>query len=74
MSLAGLGRAVHVSGDLVSKIEKAALWPSVDLIQRCDETLDTCGILARLYRLAEQEHRKPTRPRLSAHPLHRLWS
>ncbi|GAA0708156.1 helix-turn-helix transcriptional regulator [Dactylosporangium roseum] len=35
-SLAQLGRAVHVSGDLLGKVEKAQRRPAEELIKRCD--------------------------------------
>ena len=40
MSLATLGRAVHVTGSLLGKVEKADRWPGADLIRRCDKALD----------------------------------
>jgi transcriptional regulator with XRE-family HTH domain len=51
-SLARLGRMVHVSGDLLGKVEKAQRWPSEDLIRRCDSALGAAGTLTRLLELA----------------------
>ncbi|MGI5180173.1 helix-turn-helix domain-containing protein [Dactylosporangium sp. CA-152071] len=51
-SLARLGSAVHVSGDLLGKIEKAQRRPTPDLIERCDHALSAAGTLVRLYELA----------------------
>ncbi|MER7004120.1 helix-turn-helix transcriptional regulator [Dactylosporangium sp. NPDC000555] len=51
-SLARLGSAVHISGALLGKVEKAQRWPSKDLVERCDETLNAAGTLTRLYGLA----------------------
>ncbi|MFD3743063.1 multiprotein-bridging factor 1 family protein [Nocardia sp. NPDC058633] len=47
-SLAALGVSVHVSGDLLGKIEKAERTPSDDLVRRLDEILDAQGNLIRL--------------------------
>jgi hypothetical protein len=62
MSLATLGRAVHVTGSLLGKVEKADRWPGTDLIRRCDVALDSAGVLYRLYELAEHERRGLTSP------------
>lgn len=67
MSLTALGRAVHVSGDLIGKVEKAQRWPARDLVRRCDVALDSLGALSRLYRLAEVEHRGTRRPVRDGH-------
>ena len=53
-SLAQLGRIVHVSGDLLGKIEKAQRRPAEELIERCDDVLDAAGILCRLHKLTRQ--------------------
>jgi transcriptional regulator with XRE-family HTH domain len=45
LSLASLGTTVHVSGDLLGKIEKAQRWPTEDLLRRCDEALQADGAL-----------------------------
>lgn len=50
-SLARLGGEVHVSGDLLGKIEKAQRGPADDLIARCDDVLDAGGALRRLHGL-----------------------
>ena len=47
MSLAGLGELVHVSGDLLGKIEKAVRRPQPDLVARLDAVLDADGLLIR---------------------------
>ena len=52
LSLAQLGRKVHISGDLLGKVEKAQRWPSEDLIRRCDSALGAAGTLTRLLELA----------------------
>jgi transcriptional regulator with XRE-family HTH domain len=48
MSQAELGRVVHISGDLIAKIEKGQRRPGTDLIHRLDRTLSARGSLARL--------------------------
>jgi len=48
LSQAELGRIVHISGDLVGKIEKGQRRPAPDLINRLDSTLSANGTLARL--------------------------
>ncbi|MEV6923940.1 helix-turn-helix transcriptional regulator [Dactylosporangium sp. NPDC051485] len=55
-SLARLGSVVHVSGDLLGKIEKAQRRPTEDLVERCDQALNTSGILVQLYELACCRH------------------
>jgi transcriptional regulator with XRE-family HTH domain len=57
LSLARLGLAVHVSADLIGKIEKAQRWPSNDLVDQCEAILDSSGVLPRLYALAACERR-----------------
>ena len=48
LSQAALGRLVHVSGGLVSKIEKAERRPLPDLVARLDAALGTGGELGRV--------------------------
>ncbi len=50
LSLAAVGRLVHVSGDLVGKIEKADRRPQADLVVRLDRALEAGGTLVRLGR------------------------
>lgn len=45
--MAGLGRIVHVSGDLLSKVEKAERRPRSDLVARLDRALGAEGALLR---------------------------
>lgn len=47
LSLAGLGELVHVSGDLLGKVEKAQRRPQPDLITRLDDVLAANGLLIR---------------------------
>lgn len=57
MSQRELGLRIHISGDLIGKIEKAFRWPSEMLANSCDSVLDTGGILARLWPLVARERR-----------------
>ncbi|MGI5180176.1 helix-turn-helix domain-containing protein [Dactylosporangium sp. CA-152071] len=57
-SLARLGSEVHVSGDLLGKIEKAQRRPADDLIARCDDVLDAGGALRRLHGLTRRGLRR----------------
>lgn len=55
LSLAAVGRLVHVSGDLVGKIEKADRRPQADLVTRLDLALAAGGTLVHLGRDAARE-------------------
>jgi hypothetical protein len=55
LSQARLGREVHVSGDEIAKVEKALRWPPPGLAEQCDRTLDTGGVLSRLWPLVERQ-------------------
>lgn len=48
LSLAGLGRSVHVSGDLLGRIEKAERSASPELVASLDATLSANGALLQL--------------------------
>ena len=50
LSLAAVGRLVHVSGDLIGKIEKADRRPQPDLVTRLDRALEAEGAIERLGR------------------------
>jgi transcriptional regulator with XRE-family HTH domain/tetratricopeptide (TPR) repeat protein len=54
LSQAALGAATHVSADLIAKIEKAERWPARDFAERCDQALESEGVLVRLWPLVEQ--------------------
>lgn len=53
-----LGNLVHVSGDLIGKIEKAERRCDEDLAARLDAILDTGGVLVRAWRLADEADRQ----------------
>jgi Helix-turn-helix domain len=57
LSQAQLGRLVHVSGDLVSRVELAQRSVQADVVARLDDVLGACGALSRIAgRSAEDEH------------------
>lgn len=55
LSQATLGRTVHVSPDLIAKVEKATRWPTHSLVARCETVLNTGGVLLRLLKLLEHQ-------------------
>ena len=55
MSQDELGRLVLHSGDMISKVEKAARWPTLELARRCDQALDTGGALVRLWPAVQRQ-------------------
>lgn len=55
LSQATLGRTVHVSPDLIAKVEKATRWPTNSLVARCEDVLNTGGVLLRLLQLLEHQ-------------------
>lgn len=57
LSQDALGRLVHVSGDTLSKVEKASRWPARHLAESCDTALTTGGILTRLWPFVDTERR-----------------
>lgn len=50
-----LGRLVMHSGDMISKVEKAARWPTPDLTGRCEQALDAGGALTALWPAVQAE-------------------
>jgi transcriptional regulator with XRE-family HTH domain len=50
-----LGSLVHVSGDLIYRVELAERRPARDLAERCDQVLETGGALAVLWDAAAAE-------------------
>jgi transcriptional regulator with XRE-family HTH domain len=61
LSLAQLAAAVFVSADLLARIEKADRVPALEVMQRCDEVLNTGGVLARLFTFVEHHAAIQTR-------------
>jgi transcriptional regulator with XRE-family HTH domain len=55
LSQATLGRTVHVSPDLIAKVEKATRWPTRSLVASCEDVLNTGGVLVRLLQLLEHQ-------------------
>ncbi|WP_026189926.1 MULTISPECIES: helix-turn-helix domain-containing protein [Salinispora] len=54
-SQARLGEHVHVSSDLIAKIEKALRWPTSEFATACDTALAAGGALTNLLALVELE-------------------
>lgn len=50
-----LGALVHVSGDLIYRVELAERRPARDLAERCDQILGTEGALAELWEASDAE-------------------
>jgi hypothetical protein len=48
-----VGAIIYVSGDTLSKVEKAQRYPTQDLAAQCDAALDTGGSLSRLWGLVD---------------------
>jgi transcriptional regulator with XRE-family HTH domain len=57
-----LGGAVHVSGDLIGKVEKATRWPPLGLAEACDVALGTKGALERLWPLVDAQRTTQGQP------------
>lgn len=57
LSQRALGKRVHVSGDLVGKVEKAERWPSSHLVESFEAALQAAGELVRLLPDLERERR-----------------
>ncbi|WP_280339732.1 helix-turn-helix domain-containing protein [Nocardia neocaledoniensis] len=66
LSLAELGRSVHASGDLLGKIEKAERRPTVDLVDRLDESLGARGDLVQLAHQLPNPIREATKNALTS--------
>jgi transcriptional regulator with XRE-family HTH domain len=66
-----LGRLVLHSGDTISKVEKAARWPTPELVARCEQVLDAGGALAALWPAVQAEQaaaRSVGRPQFTSSP------
>ncbi|HEX7149731.1 MAG TPA: helix-turn-helix transcriptional regulator [Actinomycetota bacterium] len=55
----GLGRRVGYGGSYISAVERAAVRPSHELVERCDEALQADGVLLMLWSLADPEASPP---------------
>jgi len=55
LSQRALARLIWHSEETVAKVEKAERWPSRDLAHRCDEVLDTGGVLLSAWPEVEQQ-------------------
>lgn len=56
---AGLGKAVHVSGDYVGKLERGTRPPTEEMAQRLDAVLGSDGLFWRLWDLVEHSTDHP---------------
>jgi tetratricopeptide (TPR) repeat protein len=68
LTQAGLGRLAGYDGSYVGAVERAAVRPSRDLVERCDRVLDAGGGLLALWPLADQEWSARTSPDPSFQP------
>jgi hypothetical protein len=59
LTQSGLGRLVGYDGSYVGAVERAAVRPSRDLVERCDQALQADGALLSLWRLADGEWPEP---------------
>ncbi|MFI6266672.1 helix-turn-helix domain-containing protein [Micromonospora sp. NPDC051006] len=57
LSQRALGGLVHVSGDLIGKVEKAERWPTARLVESCEAALQADGELVRFLSDLERERR-----------------
>src|SRR2546421_11506177 len=57
LSQAAVARLVHVSPDLIAKVEKADRRPAQELTETCDRVLGANGALAGLWPEIERERR-----------------
>jgi len=55
LTQAGLGRLAGYDGSYIGAVERAAVRPSRDLVERCDRVLDAGGALVALWPLAAGE-------------------
>jgi transcriptional regulator with XRE-family HTH domain len=58
LSQAQLAALIHVSPDLIAKVEKASRWPANHFATLCDAALDTGGVLTDLMPVLDQERRR----------------
>jgi transcriptional regulator with XRE-family HTH domain len=59
LTQAGLGRRTGYHGSYIGAVERSAVRPSRELVERCDEALQADGVLLALWSLADPE-RGPT--------------
>ncbi len=61
LTQAGLGRRTGYDGSYIGAVERSAVRPSRELVERCDEALQADGVLLALWSLADPEG-TPRRP------------
>jgi tetratricopeptide (TPR) repeat protein len=59
LTQAGLGRRTGFHGSYISAVERSAVHPSRELVERCDEALQADGVLLALWSLAHPEGSQP---------------
>lgn len=59
LTQAGLGRLAGYGGSYISAVERAAVRPSHELVERCDQVLEADGVLLMLWSLADAGHGPP---------------
>src|SRR4029453_2486574 len=62
LTQAGLGAAAGFDGSYVGAVERAAVRPSRDLVERCDRALGAGGVLLALWPPADAEGQAPAPP------------
>ena len=53
LTQADLGRLAGYGGSYISAVERAAVHPSHELVERCDQVLEADGVLLMLWSLAD---------------------
>jgi transcriptional regulator with XRE-family HTH domain len=59
LTQAGLGRRTGYHGSYIGAVERSAVRPSRELVERCDEALQADGVLLMLWSLADPEGSPP---------------
>ena len=62
LSQAGLGRLAGYDGSYVGAVERAAVHPSRELVERCDHALGADGVLLALWSLTRRAGSSPSQP------------
>jgi transcriptional regulator with XRE-family HTH domain len=68
LTQAGLGAAAGFDGSYVGAVERAAVRPSRDLVERCDRALGAGGVLLALWPPADAEWQARSTPAGAGHP------
>jgi len=68
LTQAGLGAAAGFDGSYVGAVERAAVRPSRDLVERCDRAMGAGGVLLALWPPADAEWQARSTPAGAGHP------